>query len=163
MAEKTRKKNIVVPIIAGIVVLAGVIVAIMLLNRPATLDDNFFVSDDQKYVLNMEDKSYGAIKSHTVVYYKEEQITKVEKYFEFEDDETANIVFNELKSDEENNTFDFSLNKKYIVFTNKVEEYKGISASDIKATFDDYDKTFNGVDETNSDEDHIDDNHSDEE
>ena len=58
MAEdaKTEKKNtkLIAGIIAALVIVAGVAVAIFLVNRGRVIDDNFFKSDDTKYVLTQD-------------------------------------------------------------------------------------------------------------
>ena len=142
MAEdaKTEKKNnkLVAGIIAALVIVAGVIVAIFLIGRGKVIDDNFFKSDDTKYVLSQNYGLNGAIKTHTVIYYdKEDNITKWENYLEYNDAESAKAAYENVKDvNEEKSGVKYSINGKYIISEYPKETYENTAASTYKQWFD---------------------------
>ena len=142
MAEnaKTEKKNtkLIAGIIAALVIVAGVAVAIFLVNRGKVIDDNFFKSDDTKYVLTQDYGLSGAVKTHTVIYYdKDDNITKWENYLEYDDAETANAAYEYVKDvNQEKSGVKFSINGKYIISEYPKETYENTAASTYKQWFD---------------------------
>lgn len=132
---KSNKKTIIICIAAAVVVVAIVVTAILLSRNK--LGDNYFVSDGSKYVLTLDDENfYGSSRTHTVVFYKGDQITEMKKYLEFESADKAKTVFDELAADEE--TKGGELNGKYIIFTADPEEYSDMTASSFKQLIDFY-------------------------
>ena len=141
MAERAKKSNKIIFIIAGAIVVLAIVVTAILLNRGnKAISDDFFVSDDKKYVLTIDDISYGATKAHSVVYYQEDTVTGMEDYIEYADEEAAKLAFEDYKdyrSAIEDNS-EYELNGKYIIIKYPEEKYKDTSASDIKKWFDFY-------------------------
>ena len=132
---KSNKKTIIICIAAAVVVVA-VVVAAILLSRNG-LGDNYFVSDGSKYVLTLDDEEfYGSSRTHTVAFYKDDQITEMKKYLEFESAEKAKTVFDELVAEEEAEGAE--LNGKYIVYTADPDEYSDMTASEFKQIIDFY-------------------------
>ena len=142
MAEdaKTEKKNtkLIAGIIAALVIVAGVAVAIFLVNRGRVIDDNFFKSDDTKYVLTQDYGLNGASRTHTVIYYdKEDNITKWENYLEYSDAESARAAYDNVKDvNEEKSGVKYSINGKYIISEYPKETYENPAASTYKQWFD---------------------------
>ncbi|MBO7664307.1 hypothetical protein J6S46_00375 [Candidatus Saccharibacteria bacterium] len=134
---KKSKKKIIAGIIAGILIIASIVVAVILINRPKVIDDNFFKDDGTKYVLSQEGGINGANKTHTVLYYNDkDEITKWEVYGEYDDEDTAKAAFDYIKSDDPENS-DYELTGKYIVHHISEEYYgNGESASSYKQWFD---------------------------
>ncbi len=132
MTETKSKNNKLIYCIIAAVVLVGVGIAVFLLTRGKVINDDFFVSNDSKLVLTMEDNSYGAKKSHAVVYINGEKITGSETYVEFENEKDAKDAYEALKNDVEG----IQLNGKYIVKSEDVSEFEGTSASELKAMFE---------------------------
>lgn len=135
MAEdaKTEKKNnkLIAGIIAAFVIIAGVIVAALLINRSKVIDDDFFKSDDTKYVLSQDFGLNGATKTHTVIYYdKDDNITKWENYLEYDDAEAAKSAFETVKNTkDEESGITFSINGRYVISEYPKETYENTSAS----------------------------------
>ncbi|MBQ2174957.1 MAG: hypothetical protein II453_07820, partial [Alphaproteobacteria bacterium] len=84
MAEKAKKdnKNLIIGICAAIAVVLVVVVAVMLVSKGSTqLGDSYFVTDDTKYVLNLdtnyvdEEEEYAPLKTHIVYFRSGDKIT----------------------------------------------------------------------------------------
>lgn len=152
--KKDNKKLIY--IIAGAVAAVALIVAIILIVSNKGIDDSYFVSTDTKYVLTTEDNSYGATKRHMVVEYtKEDKITKMEEYIEFDSNKTAKEVYDEMEEyynqdDMKEYKPDYRINGKYIINTYDESEYAEMSASDVKQILELYNA--DGSDIVESDE-----------
>ena len=104
MAEKAQKnnKNLIIGICACVLVVAAIVVAVIFAtkggtgtNSLANLSDSYFVSDDTKYVLTVdndgsdEDEEFSTIKTHLVYTYSGDTITGMITYMEFTDANTA--------------------------------------------------------------------------
>lgn len=145
MAEQAKKKdnkNLIVGICVAVVALIVVIVAIVMLGRNnVALNDDYFKSDDTKYVLTVdtdsmdidtEDEEYVPVKTHVVYTYSGDEITGMKSYAEYADAATAEKAFKQLKESDEEEAKTAELNGKYIVITNDASDYEGLTASDIK-------------------------------
>lgn len=150
MATKSKKstknnKNLIAGIcvaVAAVVAIVAIVLAVVL-NRG--VDDSYFVSDDKKYVLTMEGDVLGAVeeedipapvKTHMVYDYAGDEITGFRVYYEYEDKDAAKKAhdkFVELAAESEDNEFgEISLDGKYVVFTASEDDYKDLTASDVK-------------------------------
>ena len=139
-AVNHKKKTLIVTIIAAVIAIAAIVLAIVLINRQPVINDDYFVSDNEKYVITLEDNTYGAKVTHHVAHYNSnDEITKLEAYYEFEDEEAAKTVFNELKDLEESGleNIDIALNGKYIVENRSLEDLS-MTASEFKQWIDFY-------------------------
>ena len=143
MANKARKDNknaIIGGVCAAIVVVVIIVVAVVLATRANQLNDGYFVSDGSKYVLTIEnevtdDEQNGAVnpvKTHIVYTYSGDQITGLKTYGEFKDGDTAQKAFNAIKDAGEDMS-KYVVDGKYIIVTATEDQYKDMTASDVKA------------------------------
>ncbi len=146
MAKRAAKKDnksiitgVCVALVAIIVVVAIVIIA---RNGANALNDDYFKSDETKYVLTYETDSididpeeseeYIPTKTHIVYTYSGDEITGMKSYAEFADAATAENAYQQLKNSDEEEAKKAELNGKYIIFTNEKSEYEELTASQIK-------------------------------
>ena len=144
MAKQTKenKKNLIIGLcIAAAVILLIVVTILLVLRNNQTLNDSYFVSDDTKYVLtlntedvSMDDEQYNPIKTHLVYTYSGDNITGLKAYYEYKDNDTAKLAADYLKESyvEEEAKNQISIDGKYVIFTASEEEYKDLTASDVK-------------------------------
>lgn len=167
MAEEANKSNksnttkfacIGAAVVAIIAIIIGVVVATT--GGKKTINDEFFVSDDTKYVISIEgdeDSGDGFTAMHMVYYYSGDSITGAESYYEFADEAAAKAAYDEIKSSGE--TDGSSLNGKYIVLTADKEEIKDLTVEDVKNQIE----LYNSIDEYEyEDEDEDEDENEDE-
>ena len=161
--DKPAMGKIVCLCVAVIAILV-IIAAIMLGGQ--TFGNNYFVSDNTKYVLNISvdgENEDGAVATHAVYYYKDDSITGIKYYYEFKDEASAKKFYDKLmaalESDEEDSEdVTYELKGKYVIATAGESAYKDLSASDVKAYIELYEKYSNGdyteeeVEEDGSDE-----------
>ena len=164
MAEQAKKKdnkNLIIGVCVAVVALIIVIVAIVMLGRgKVALNDDYFKSDDTKYVLTVdtgsmdidtEGEEYVPVKTHVVYTYSGDEITGMKSYAEYADAATAEKAFNQLKESDEEEAKNAELNGKYIVITHDASDYEGMTASDVKERIE-LMELFQNMD-TDSDED----------
>lgn len=143
MANKGKKsdnKNLIIGICIAAVVVIAIIIAVVLVTRGNTINDSYFVSDGTKYVLtldandiSMEDAEYNPIKAHLVYTYSGDEITGLKAYYEYADNATAKAAADYLKSNyEESDQAKIATDGKYVVYTSHEEDYKDLTASDVK-------------------------------
>ena len=109
----------------------------------AEINDSYFVSDDKKYVLTLENEpiddeemdSIEPIKTHMVYYYSGDKITGLKTFGEFTNPDDARKAFDEIKESGEDMTY-YSLKDKYIIVTATADQYEGMTASDVQAQID---------------------------
>ncbi len=162
--NRSRKNNNKTITIVGIlIIIVGIIIGAALALRGQTINDAFFESNDNKYVLteDYEDGGiFGEIKTHTVANVKDDTITGMSIYYEFESADKAKEKFDEINSayreDDEEIVKNVSINGKYIIIEYTESEYDDMSASDFKAWIDFYEEYKNGGYEYTDEE--IDDN-----
>ncbi len=141
-AAKKDNKNLIIGICVAAVAVVAIIVAIVMFARNSnTLSDDYFKSDDTKYVLTIdtdsmdidtEGEEYIPVKTHVVYTYSGDEITGMKSYAEFSDAATAEKAFKQLQESDEEEAKTAELNGKYIVFTNDASEYEELTTSDIK-------------------------------
>ena len=140
MANKAKKnnKNLIIGICAAVVVVVVIIVAIVLAGSGNKLNDQFFVSDNTKYVLTMDaedmgmdGEEYSPSKVHIVYFYSGDEVTDLKSYYEYADEASAKSAFEAFKElgDDESN---YTVEGKYIILTADKEEYEDLTASDVK-------------------------------
>ena len=147
MANKARKKknnkNLIICICAAVAVaiIAIAIAVVFIVRNNNTISDDFFKSDDTKYVLTVdtetmgidtEDQKYVPVKTHIVYTYSGDEITGMKSYVEYADADTAKKAFEEMKASGEEGIEQAELNGKYIIVTADKEEYEDMTASDVK-------------------------------
>lgn len=147
MAKKTKKtkkdnKNLIIGICAAVVVLVVVVVAVVLATGGSQLNDDYFKSDDTKYVLNYDTGSldldvedeyaeFMPLKTHIVYTYDGDTITSMKTYAEYADAAAAKTALDKMKEAGEADDGAI-LDGKYIVVTADESEYKDTKASDVK-------------------------------
>ncbi len=143
MANRAKKNNkkLIIGICSAIAVVVIIAVIAIVATRNGGLNDNYFKSDDTKYVLTIETDSletdddaqeYMPIKTHIVYTYEGDNITGMKTYAEYPDAETAKKSFDALKESDDESLKDAELNGKYIVITNSEDQYEGMTASEVK-------------------------------
>lgn len=128
-------KKLLLPICCAIVAIVAIIAVVFLL-RPQSIDDGYFVSDENKDVITLEVSKADAattnlIRTHIVYTYADNKITSLKTYYEYENNELANRAFENTKSINQN-AESVDLNDKYIVVTAKSDQYESLAPSDIK-------------------------------
>ena len=168
MAEQIAKKNknLIIGICAvAVVAVIGVIVAIFLTRGGnPQINDNYFVSDDTKYVITSEnngsdDDEFNAIKTHIVYNYSGDNITALKYYYEFADAAAAKANFGKIQESLGQLYKDVEQNDKYVILTSNEEDYEGMTAEDVRQqiefmklleeiNFDDSDTTDETIEDT---------------
>ena len=133
--NKKLDKKTFLPICLGLVVIAVIIVAVVLL-KPQKIDDNYFVSDENKDVITLEvseadSATTNLIRTHIVYTYADDKITSLKTYYEYENGDLANQAFENTKTINQN-AESVDLNDKFIVVTAKSDQYESLTPSDIK-------------------------------
>ena len=143
MAEKAKQskkdnKNLIIGCCAAIAVVIAIIITVVLINNNS-LNDNYFVSDNTKYVLTIEtDESdndeYAPLKTHLVYTYDGDKVTGMKTYYVYGNNDSAKKAFDALKEaiNNEEEAKSMELNDKYIIITASEESYKDLTASDVK-------------------------------
>ena len=154
MAEQTAKtttknnknnNNLIIGICAAIaaVVIIAVIVIVLIMNKGkgglGGINDSYFVSDDTKYVLNLdaddiyvENTEYAPLKSHLVYTYSDDAITGLKAYYEYSDNSSAEAAYNFYQENNDNTYKEVALDGKYLILTANEDEYQNLSPSDVK-------------------------------
>ena len=142
MADKVRKNNknmIIGGVCAAVVVVVIIIVAVVLATRGSGINDGYFVSDGSKYVLTIEsdttdesEGTYNPVKTHIVYTYSGDQITGMKTYGEFANADKAKQAFEAIKDAGEDMT-NYVVEGKYIIVTATEDQYKDLTAKDVKA------------------------------
>lgn len=140
MAKKSKdNKNLIIGICAAVVVVVIVAVIAIVLATKNSLNDDYFVSDDTKYVLTLESddvssddgKEYDPVKTHLVYTYDGDTITGLKTYGVYADADAAKKAFDAMKEAGEDMS-NVTLEGKYIILVNAASEYEGMTASDVK-------------------------------
>ncbi len=100
-----------------------------------TLGDEYFKSDDTKYVIDLfpeEGNPNSSVKTHVVYSYDGDAVTGMKTYFEYADSEAAEKALPSVKGLSEFKNNSVELDGKYIVVTANEDQYKGLTASDVK-------------------------------
>ncbi len=103
-------------------------------SRKPVLNDEYFVTDDTKSVVNMPASGNSASIMTRVVYtYDGDAVTGLKTYFEYPDEETAASALDSMKNlPEFANSKEVVLDGKFIVVVANEDQYKGLTASDAK-------------------------------
>lgn len=151
MFKFKNNKKLVICIIAAVAVVAiAIIIFLIYRGGSKPINDEYFVSDDSKYVLTAEatgSEFTGALKQHDVFFYSGEKITGAKVYYEFADNEAAKAAYEEFRNgltNGENNDSDLKaedvrLDNKYIVLdVSDKDGYANMTASEVKRTTEFY-------------------------
>lgn len=156
MTESSGSKNkkIIIGVLATVVVITAVVAAIMIL-KPKTLDEKFFVSDDTKLVYNVGKEISGGLYDATEIYmvydYSGDQITKLTTYYGYETEELAKSAadkYSDIFTPNED-IEKVEVNGRYICLTAKPYVYEGTTVDSVKTIIDFQTKGDEGVDYNN--------------
>ena len=145
MAKQSKdNKNLILGICAAVaVVVVVVVLAVVLINKGNSINDDYFKSDDTKYVLTMETGATGdeetpePVKAHEVYTYEGDKITSLKTYYEYADADAAKTAFDKAGDEYDKESYEsIELNGKYIVLTAKADQYENLKAADIKANIE---------------------------
>lgn len=148
---KAKKANNKIINIAGIfIIIAGIAIGVILALQHQTINDAFFIPNDNKYVLTRSSENggdFGENKAHTVAMVKDDEIKSLAVYYEFESSdkakenfETIDTVYKEGSSDSIKN---ISIKDKYIIVEYADKEFANMTASDFKAQVEFYQEVEN--------------------
>ncbi|MBR2725290.1 hypothetical protein IKE97_01425 [Candidatus Saccharibacteria bacterium] len=150
MAKESKdNKNLIIGICAAVAAIVVVVVLVVVLAGNSGINDDYFKSDDTKYVFSMEtgatstEDSPQPVKAHEVYTYQDDKITSLKTYYEFTDADAAKKAYEkagddyEKAGDENDDSFEsMELNGKYIVLTAKAEQYENLTASEVKSNIE---------------------------
>lgn len=141
MAEESKKnkKGLIIGICCGVVVVATIVVALVLVLNKKTINDDYFTSDGTKYVLTLEqnevaleDEEYAPIKTHMVYYYSGDEVTGMTIYYEYLDEAAAKTAFEYISKEEREGVKETKLNGKYIEITSSEDQYSDMTSDEVK-------------------------------
>ena len=141
MSEETKKskKSLIIGICCTVAVVIVAVVALVLINKNSKIDDNYFSSDETKYVLTLEqnevaleDDDYAPIKTHMVYYYSGSEVTGMTIYYEYLDEAAAKEAYEHIKDEEHEGIKEIKLNGKYIEMVTTEDQYTGMTADEVK-------------------------------
>lgn len=144
-AKKSNKdnKNMIIGICAGVAAIVVIVVlVVVLVARGGGISDDYFKSDDTKYVLTVEtdestlnddEKAYAPVKTHVVYTYSGDEITGMKTYAEYKDSASAKKAYDLMKEADASSVEGAVIDGKYIVATGTAESYEGMTASDVKS------------------------------
>lgn len=114
---------------------AGIVWGILALRKPSEppVNDEYFVTDDTKYVVDLSPTGNStSVKTHVVYTYDGDTVTGMKTYFEYADEESAERALESVKNLVEFANSQVELEGRYIVATANEDQYKGLTASDVK-------------------------------
>ncbi len=138
-----KKTNKITPylvcVVIFVIVAAGIAAVLYFINRrPA--DEDFFVSDDTKTTISLPVSSSDStgdsshVQTRFVYEYDGDNVVGLKTYFEYTDEEAARVALEARKSlPEFKNAV---LEGKYIVVTADADQFKGLTASDVRQQAD---------------------------
>lgn len=134
---KFNKEQIIqIGLIFGLLLfVAGATVLILNIFRHPVINDEYFVSDDSKSVISMDvgestATSGDLVKTFFVYTYDGDNVSGLKTYFEYTDKETAQKAYEARKDQPEFKGAD--VDGKYVVVTADAEQFKGLTADDIR-------------------------------
>lgn len=137
--KKTNNKNLIICCCAAIVIIIVAIVVIVMVNNSG-ISDGYFVSDDTKYVLTIENDNvddedadqYTPLKTHLVYTYEGDTVTGLKSYYQYADATSAKAAYDAIKETITEEGDQIELNGKYVIVAAREDVYKDTTASDVK-------------------------------
>lgn len=124
------------------VALVAVVVVLIVMNNnnnKIEITDDYFVSDDSKYVstmdkeiTNYENSEYEPPISHMVYYISGDMVSDIKLFYEYDDEDDAKEAYDNISMDDKKWATGKTLNGKYIIFQFVKDEYKGMTAEEAK-------------------------------
>ena len=142
--SKSKKKNVIIGVIIAIIIIVLIaLVAIFAINKNGGISDDYFKTDDTKYVITrdgdlvyVENIDDTPLKTHTVYTHADGKVTSYKNYFEYKDTEAAKTAYERLKDTKDEDYESIELKGKYIVFTMKPEVYEFLTPEEIQEQID---------------------------
>ena len=140
-AEKKTNKNLIIGICIALVVIAiiAVIIVLVMRNNSPSTNNSYFVSDDTKYVLNLdsdsfstEDGEFQPQKAHLIYYYSGDTITGMKSYYEYANEADAKSAYEYYKANMASEYKNIELDGKFLILTANEADYEGMTAYDIQ-------------------------------
>lgn len=146
MAEEAKKNNkgLIIGICCGVVaVVVAIVLIVIFVIKPGGLggglSDDYFVSDDTKYVMTLdsdqasfEEEEYAPAKSHMVYYYSGDKVTGMSVFYEYGDEATAKLAYDHIDDEAKAEAEDIKLRGKYIEIVMKEESFADTTAEEVK-------------------------------
>ncbi len=139
--EEMKKRNIIATIV-GVAILAVIAVVVFIvinINKISPIDDDYFMSDDTKLVIDVDgDKilveagGQRPVMAYKVYYYTGDDVNDMKVFFEYTDDEQAKTADGTMGDGYKEWAENKKINGKYIVFDVKKSQYDGIKTSDVR-------------------------------
>lgn len=136
--SQKNNKNLIIGIcsaVAAVIIIAVVAIFATRGGKP-TLNDDYFVSDNNKLVITMDseqsDDEINAEKTHIVYNYSGNDITAVKYYYEFTDATAAKAGYDAVKDSIGSLYKSVELDGKYVVLTSNESDFEGMTAEDVK-------------------------------
>ena len=131
----------VLAIVGVVVLLIAIVIGIVVGNQQEPIPDDYFASDETKLVLSMladissfeEDEEYEPNITHVVYYHdvESDEVSNVKVYFQYENEAAAEEADKHIRMDNKSWATGRRRNGKYIVFSVKGEQYRGLSVGDV--------------------------------
>ncbi len=167
MAKRSKNnKNLIIGICSAVAAVAVIVLVVVLIVVNSGLNDGYFKTDDSKYVFSVDtselmessdENTDAPVKIHEVFTHDGETITSHKYYYEYAN---ADAAKNALDSEIENagETFEkIEQDGKYIVLTLKEEDYKDLTASQVKDYYELFEKRKESEEKDDTDENEVDD------
>ena len=116
-------------VVLFLLIVISIAVILTLNNANPNLNDDFFVSDGSKYVVAADIDNYGddrIVAAYDVYYHNNGTITGHEAYYEFVDEEMAQVALPSYQANKDEEVDKIELNGKYIVLTATPKQYEGL-------------------------------------
>lgn len=142
-AKGEKNKGLATGIIAGlaVIIVAVVVVLVVVFGGKGSggLNDDYFKTDDTKYVLSMDgneiamDDTTLNLKKFHIVYTRDgEKITSQKTYYEFANNETAEKAKNSIDLSDDENVAEVYVDGNYLVIVAKENVYAELSTGDVE-------------------------------
>lgn len=125
-----------------VVALVAVVVTLIVINNNNSkleLNDEYFVSNDSKYVVamdadfsNYETSEYEPPVTYMIYYITGDRVSDIKLFYEYLDEEEAKTAYENISMDDKDWASGKSLNGKYVILQFKEDEFNGITAEEAK-------------------------------
>ncbi|MBQ6375421.1 hypothetical protein IJJ37_00590 [Candidatus Saccharibacteria bacterium] len=138
---RVRERGKMLVGIATIVVMLIVVVVILaVVSRQEPISEGYFRSDDTKLVLSLTpevsafelNEEYEPEVTRIVYFYDGNKVTGAKIYFEYADEEAARKAYDNTSMEGKTWATSRRLNGRYIVYSVKAEQYKDLTAEQVR-------------------------------
>lgn len=141
--KRTGKWKAVLAVVAVVVVIIAIVVVAGFAWQEK-YDDDYFVSDDEKLVIGMnddiaslEDGEYEPGVTYLVYYYNGDKIDSMKVFFAYDSKESAAVANENITMDEKGWATNKKLNSKFIVFDVAEDQYDILKTEDVRKIIED--------------------------